>query len=149
MDETLQALTDLLLQAVPTFILVLAVHFYLKAVFYRPMDGVLKARDDATEGARRAAQASLKEASRKAAEYEAAIQAARNDIYRQQEESRRKWRQEHAATLEESRRKASETVKDARNAIAQDVADAKPELAAQSDQLAAEIVESILKESVN
>jgi F-type H+-transporting ATPase subunit b len=149
MEEILQALGGLLLKAVPTFILVVLVHFYLKGLFYRPMDRILKQRDEATEGARKLAAATLQKASERAAEYEAALQAARNEMYKEQEEYRRKWRQEQAEALEEVRHKAGELVKRARERLAGEVSEAKTSLVAQSEELAGQIADSILKGSVN
>jgi F-type H+-transporting ATPase subunit b len=133
MEETLHALGGLLLKALPTFILVVVLHFYLKRVFFRPMDKVLHARHEATEGARRLAEAS-----------EAGIRAARSDMYKEQEENRRKWRQEQAGAVKEARGKTGQMVKEAKAQLAVEVADAKEALAAESDRLAGKIAESIL-----
>jgi len=144
MDAILTALGGLLLRAMPTFFLLLLLHFYLKRMFFRPLDKVLDARRQATEGARAAAQASLDSASHKRADYEAAIRDSRADIYHEQEDNRRKWREEQAAAMEQSRRSASETVKQARAQIADEAAQATQSLAADSERLAGEITEAIL-----
>jgi len=144
MDAILTALGGLLLRALPTFLLLLALHFYLKLMFFRPLDKVLKARRQATEGTRNAARASLDAAAQKTAEYEGAIRAARAEIYREQEETRRTWRDEQAAALDESRRNASGAVNQARARIAEEAAQAKQSLAGESDRLAGEIAEAIL-----
>ena len=145
MDAILASLAELLLRAVPTFLLVVFLHFYLKFVFFAPLDKVLEARSEATSGARAAAQTSLETASRKAAEYEAAMRAARSEVYKEQEESRRVLRQQQAAALDESRRNASEMVKQARVQLADEVAGAKNLLAGESDRLASAIAQSILR----
>ena len=145
MDAILASLGELVLRAVPTLLLVVFLHFYLKYVFFAPLDKVLEARSQATGGARSAAQASLEKASRKAAEYEAAIRAARSEVYKEQEESRRLLRQRQAAALDESRRNASEMVKQARVQLADEVAGAKAVLAGESDRLASAIAQSILR----
>jgi F-type H+-transporting ATPase subunit b len=147
MDAILNPLGGLLLRALPTFLLVLVLHFYLKRVFFAPLDKVLEARRQATEGARRAAHTSLETASRKASEYEAAIRAARGEMYKEQEKTRRDWRQQQAGAIEESRRNASEMVKQARVQLAAEAADAKQSLATQSELLAGAITESILRGS--
>ncbi len=144
MDAILNALGGLLLQALPTFLLLIALHFYLKLVFYRPLDNVLASRRSATQGAREKAQASLDLADRKSAEYEAALKSARGEIYRQQEETRRQWRAEQAAAVEESRRSASEMVKLARAQLAAEAALASQTLQSESERLASEIAEAIL-----
>ncbi len=144
MDAILTALGGLLLRALPTFLLLLALHFYMKRMFFRPLDKVLEARRQATEGSRNAAQASLDAASQKSAEYEGAIRAARGELYKEQEETRREWREERTAALDQSRRSASETVKQARARIAEEAAQAKQSLAGESERLAGEIAGAIL-----
>jgi len=149
MDKTLQELGELLLKAVPTFILLVLLHFYLKRVFFRPLDKALQARNDAVEGARKLAEETQQRAERLLAEYEDALRRARADIYRDQEEIRRKWSQEHTAAAETSQRKAEALLKDSRAQLQLDVAEAKTALAAESDRLSGKIVESILRERKN
>jgi F-type H+-transporting ATPase subunit b len=144
MDAILADLGRLLLRALPTFIVLLVLHFYLKRMFFRPLDRVLEARRQATEGARNTAQAGLDTAARKRADYESAIRAARGEIYREQEETRRRWRHEQAATVEQSRRSAAETIKRARAQVAEEAAQAKLSLASESERLASQIAEAIL-----
>jgi F-type H+-transporting ATPase subunit b len=145
MDAILASLGTLLLQALPTFLLVVFLHFYLRRVFFVPLDSVLEARRDATEGAREAASASLERASRKASEYESAIRAARGEVFKEQEESRRVLRQQQAGALEESRRNASEMVRQARARLSDEAAEARRALAGESERLAGAIAESILR----
>ncbi len=149
MDALLNDLGGLLLSAIPTFVLLIALHFYLKGMFFAPLDRVLEQRRQATEGARSAAQASLQQASEKAAEYEAAIRAARGEIYKEQEAARSKQRMEQAGALEAVRRETMELARQARVDLAAEVALAKESLAGQSEQLAGAIAESILKGTRN
>jgi F-type H+-transporting ATPase subunit b len=79
MEATLHALGQILLQALPTFFLVLLLYVYLRAVFFKPMARVLAERSDAIEGSQRRAQESLERAAAKAAAYEESIRAARNE----------------------------------------------------------------------
>ena len=72
MADTLHALGGILLKAVPTFLLVLLLQFYLKKVFFQPLEKVLHTRYEATEGARKLAEQSLARAAARTAEYEAA-----------------------------------------------------------------------------
>jgi F-type H+-transporting ATPase subunit b len=145
MDAILTGLGGLLIRALPTFLLVLLLHFYLKFVFFRPLDKVLASRRSATEGAREQAQSSLDAANRKSAEYETAIRAARGEIYKEQEETRRQWRAQQAAGVEESRRSASELVKQARAQLSDEAAQAVLSLQGEGERLAGEIAEAILR----
>ncbi|MCC7174533.1 MAG: hypothetical protein IT159_04995 [Bryobacterales bacterium] len=145
MDAILAALGGLLLRALPTFLLLLLLHFYLKLVFFRPLDRVLESRRSATEGARAMAQTSLDAAGRRSAEYEAALRAARGEIYKEQEETRRQWRAQQSAAVEDSRRSASEQVKQARTQIADEAAQAALSLESESEILAGRIAEAFLR----
>jgi len=55
---------------VPTFLLVIFLHFYLKSMFFNPLEKVLKQRYEATEGSRKLAAESLERAAAKTADYE-------------------------------------------------------------------------------
>lgn len=137
------------MKALPTFLLVWLVHFYLKRMFYRPLDRVLEERYRATEGARKLAQESMEAAARKASEYEAALRDARSEIYREQDEVRKRWRRELAAAVEEARRNAEAKVGQAKADLAAGAEEARRALEAESDALAGRIVESILRRRVH
>ena len=144
METTLHALGGILLKALPTFLLVILLHFYLKRVFFRPLEQVFDKRYEASEGARRLAELTLEKASQKASEYQARIRAARSDIYKGQEEFRRKWRQEHAAALAEARHNARQVIEEARAQLAAEAVEAGQALRAESEALADQIARSIL-----
>src|SRR5437764_1668092 len=114
MDETLRALGGILLRAVPTFVLVVLLHFYLKYIFFKPLQRVLRQRYEATEGARKLAEASLAKASEKAAEYEAALRSARAETYKELELLRRQLQDDRAASVKEARARAEASVAQAR-----------------------------------
>ena len=99
MEATLHALGEILVQALPTFFLVLLLFIYLRSMFFKPLERVLAERREATEGARKKAAEALDRAQAKAAAYEEKIRAARNDLYREQEEIRRKWRDDQSAQV--------------------------------------------------
>ena len=144
MDQTLSALGDILLKALPTFSLVIFLYVYLRKMFFQPLGKVLEARREATEGARKRAEEMFHKAEQKAAEYEAALQAARAEIYREHEAERQKSLEAHAARVREARSQADAQLREARGRIAQDVAAAKQTLAAQADVLADQIIRVVL-----
>ena len=76
MDKIIHQLGELLLSALPTFLLVLFLNYYLKFVFFQPLEKALKQRYDATDGARKLAEESMQRADAKTAEYEATLRAA-------------------------------------------------------------------------
>jgi F-type H+-transporting ATPase subunit b len=147
MDATLHALGEILLKAVPTFLLVLLLHFYLKAIFFKPMESVLKKRYEATDGARKHAALSLERAAAKTAEYEAAMRAARSEVYLAQERLHKRLQEEQAATVKEARQSTERLVNQAKAQLATEVEAAKKQLAGQSDALADEIATVLLGRS--
>jgi len=144
MQETLQALGGILLKAIPTVILLIVLHFYLKAVLFGPLDRVLQKRRELTEGAQKTAEASLAAATRKADEYEAKLRDARAAVYKQQEEIRKRWLEEQAQQVAEARARSEATVKAAREGIAQDAAAARKSLQDTSATVADQIVATVL-----
>jgi len=147
MDVMLHALGGILLRAVPTFLLVVLLNFYLKRVFFKPLEKVLRKRYEATEGARKLAQQNLEQAAAKTAQYEEAMRAARARLYHSQEEMHKQMQDHHSAVVAEARGRAESAVKAAKAQLASDAAAAKGSLAAQSDALASQIAESILGRS--
>src|SRR6204780_5370661 len=106
MQTTLHALSMILLKAIPTFLLVILLHFYLKYMFFKPLEKVLRARYESTEGAQKRAAESLQKAADRTAEYEAALRSARAKIYQSQEELHRRLQEEHAAQVHAAREQA-------------------------------------------
>jgi len=147
MLETLYLLGGLLLKALPTFFLVILLHYYLKFMFFKPMEKVLGERYAATEGARKQAAESLERAAAKAAEYEAAMRAERAKVYQEAEQLHKRLQAEEDAALAAGRAAAEETIRKAREQLGQELEAAKATLAATSDALASRIAESILRRS--
>ena len=144
MEETLNALGGILLKAIPTVILLIILHFYLKAVLFGPLDRVMQKRRELTEGARKTAEDSLAAATRKADEYEAKLRDARAVVYKQQEEIRKRWLDEQAQHVADARARSESTVKAAREAIAVDAAAARKSLQDTSEAVADQIVATVL-----
>lgn len=144
MEKTIHQLGELLLTALPTFLLIGFLTIYLKYVFFQPMEKVLKQRYEATEGARKLAEQSLQRATAKTAEYEANLRAARGEIYQSQENAYKEMQERASAQIAEARAKADEAIAEARRQLTQDVEDAKAQLVQTSDSLANEIADSFL-----
>jgi F-type H+-transporting ATPase subunit b len=143
-SPTGQGLVNILQKAVPTILLLLLLHFYLKAMLFRPLAKILKDRDALTKGARQTAEESLASAERKTAEYEAKLQEARGEVYREQEEIRRKWLAEQGEQIERGRERTAATVRDAKFQISREAAAARTSLLESSGMLADQIAGSIL-----
>jgi F0F1-type ATP synthase membrane subunit b/b' len=134
-----------MLRAVPTFLLVVVLTFYLKYMFFKPLEKVLQQRYDATEGARKRAAEALELAAAKTAQYEAALRAARSEVYQAQEQAHRELAERQAAELLTVRQRTEELVRQAQRQLAEDAEILKRELAAGSDALANQIADSILR----
>lgn len=148
MDAILHALGGILLRAVPTFLLVIVLHFFLKYFFFKPFDQVMRRRYEATEGARKLAEKSLALASAKTADYESAMRAAKAEVYETQEKLHKQLQEQQAAELLKARQQAEEVLKSAKADLSRDVDAAKAGLAQESDRLANEIVDSLLRRTV-
>ena len=141
----LHALGGILLRAVPTFLLVILLHFYLKNIFFKPLEKVLHQRYEATEGARKLAEQSLEQAAAKTASYEAQLRAAKAAMYQAQEQLHKQLQEREAAALGEARKSAEAAIKLAKTQLADDVEAAKTSLAADSESLANQIAKTILR----
>ena len=145
MEQTLQQLGGLLLKAVPTIVLLIIVHFYLKVMFFGPLGKVLAERKQATEGTRQKAELLLKKATETAAAVEEQLRKANEEIYQEQEQTRHRWSADQSAQLEQARQHSRELIRKAREQIEAETAAAKRELTATSDGLANEITRIMLE----
>src|SRR4051794_8936285 len=145
MDAMLQALGGILLRAVPTFFLIILLHFYLKSIFFKPLEKVLQARSEATEGARKLAEERLAQAAAKTEQYEKALYAAKTELHQAQEKGFKGLQDRQAAMIAAARASADGAVKQAKAALAADMEAAKQTLARDSDILADRIAETILR----
>jgi F-type H+-transporting ATPase subunit b len=145
MEETLHALGGLFLRSCPTIILLIVLYIYLKAVFFSPLDALMKTRRELTEGARSAANARLKLAERRAAEYEEKLREARSQVLHEQEEARKQWLAEQSAHVEQAKAKADELIARNRIEIHEQTEKAEWDLARQAETLAEEISAAILR----
>lgn len=145
MDQMLSDVGAILLRAIPTFLLVIFLFFYLKSMFFGPLEKVLAERRAKTEGARKQAKHSIEAAELKVAEYEAQLRAARTEVFAKVESERKQWSDAQAAQIATAREKSLAQVKDARIQIAKDAEAARATLATQAESLASQIAASVLK----
>jgi len=144
MDATLHQLGGILLKAVATLVLLVLLHLYLKAVFFRPLQNVLAKRKEVTAGARAAAEAALQKVTVRSTEYDAKLKDARADIYREQEQMRKRWLDEQTQHLEEARQKTHGLIQVARQELDRSVEAAKRDLSVTAHDLAEDISNRLL-----
>jgi F-type H+-transporting ATPase subunit b len=144
MEQTLQALGGILIKAIPTALFLVFLHFFFRIMLFGPLRKILKQREELTAGARRAAEASHAEADRKTAEYETQFRNARAEVYKEQEETRRRWLADHATQIAQARSSAEAAVERAKAEIASEAAGAKQNLQETSGALADQIATAVL-----
>lgn len=144
MDKTLHDLGGIVLEGLPSFLLILILAFFVKHLYLDPLEKVLAERFRLTEGARKAAEDSLKNAGTRIAEYEEALNRARDEIYKEQAEFLRKVHTGQAEQAHEVRTDAERQVAEMKLSLAQEAEAALGHLAAQSDLLAGQIADAIL-----
>src|SRR4051795_8160955 len=103
MDQTLHDLVGLIVDGLPTFLIVLILSVCVKYLYLKPLDKVLAERYKLTEGARKAAEDSLRNADSRISEYENALSQARSGIYQEQAEFIRQLHMEQAAQVKAAR----------------------------------------------
>ena len=145
MDKMLSDVGAILLRAIPTFILVIFLFFYLKNMFFGPLEKVLAERRSKTDGARKQAKHSIEAAEMRVAQYEAQLHAARTEVFAKVDAERKQWNDVHAAQIAAAREKSLAQVKDARMQIAQQAEAARGTLATEAETLAAQIAATVLK----
>jgi F-type H+-transporting ATPase subunit b len=144
MEQTLHALGGILLKSIPTVVLLLFLYFYLKAMLFGPLTRVLKQREELTAGTRHAAEKSLKEAERKVSEYEAKMREARAEVYREQEETRKRWLADQASQVDSARERTGHTVQQAKEQMMVEITAARLTLAESAGVLADQIATTVL-----
>src|ERR1035438_2601619 len=144
MDKTLHDLGGIVLNGLPTFFLVLILVFFFKFLYLKPLEKVLAERFRLTEGARKAAEDSLKNADTKIAQYQEALNKARNEIYLEQAAFLQKVRAEQAELAQAARAESDARVKEIKLSIAKEADVARQHLESQADALAGQIADAIL-----
>jgi F-type H+-transporting ATPase subunit b len=144
MEQTLHQLGQLLLGAIPTMVLLLALFAAYRALVAGPLDRALEERYARTDGAFEQAKSDVNAADSRSLEYEKAIREARVSIFKALESRRGQALQARAAAAAEARKVATAGVQQEKEQIAQQMAVAQKGLAQDSERLANEIIRTIL-----
>ena len=145
MDKTLHDLGGIVLNGLPTFVLVLILAYFVKRLYLGPLEKVLAERFRLTEGARKAAEESLQSVGASIARYEEDLSRARAEIYREQAEFLKKVQAEQAEMLHAVRVESEQLVSAIKLSLAWESTVARESLAERSETLAAQIVDAILR----
>jgi F-type H+-transporting ATPase subunit b len=147
MEKIFVQLQEIVVRAIPTFILVILLYFYLKKMLFRPLEAVLHERARRTMGAAAEAEAKLADFLKKEGNYLLALAEARSGIYKEMEDRRKALASEQAQAVEASRARTAEVVAKAKLDIAEEAEKAKQALAGETDRLAEEIASRLLARS--
>lgn len=133
------------LSVVVVVLLVLSLYFILRRSFFNPINKILEDRDAAIHGAQRRANEKLGELEEKSRIYQDHLNAARLEIYRQQETLRSEALSRRANILAEGRQEAEGLVQSTRDELQNQVASAKNDLKSDLTKFADGIVKAILR----
>src|SRR5580658_7668919 len=144
MSQTLHDLGGIVLNALPPFFLIVLLAIFVKFLYLSPLEKVLSERFRLTEGARKAAEDSLKNADTKIAEYQEALNKARNEIYVEQAAFLQKLRAEQAELAHTVKVESDARLSEIRLSIAKEANTAREQLESQAEALAGQIADAIL-----
>jgi F-type H+-transporting ATPase subunit b len=145
METTLRQAGLLLLDSIPTIVMLLLLYALYQNVVRKPLERILAERRERIEGAMLKARADVSAAEVRTQEYEQKLREARLAIFKAQEARRQHARQLRMQALEEARQRAQAEIQAARAAVEADVAQARARLETEADRLASEIIRIILK----
>ncbi len=145
MDQTLKQVGELLLDAIPTVVILLLLYVFYRLLVLGPLRKVLAQRRERTEGAVLKARADVAEAEARTHEYEQRLRDARTAIFRGQEARRQQAQHAREQVLAQAREAAQQQIREAKAAIERDMAEARASLQGESERLANEIIRTVLK----
>lgn len=124
------------------FVLLLTV--LLDRLLLRPMTRVMSERDGAVRSARDLAETSRAKAQAASDELESKTRAARSEVYRHMEESRREALERRAQIVGETRSEVERSMTDATSRVQAQASAARAQLERDTDMMASTIVERVL-----
>jgi F-type H+-transporting ATPase subunit b len=124
--------------------LILLTGLILNGLIVGPILRVMAEREGAVKSARELAESAAAQAKAATAEFGARTQAARNDIYREMDEKRRRALARRAELLGETRARVEAEIVAARTTLQEQAAAARARLEQDASVLAGEIVERVL-----
>jgi F-type H+-transporting ATPase subunit b len=145
MDQTLKQVGELLLGAIPTIIILLLLYAAYSFLVGRPLRRILAQRRGLTEGAILKARADVAAAEARTAEYEEKLREAKSAIFKAAEARRQAAQHARDAVIAQAREAAHQQIRAAQAALEQDMNAARATLQAESELLANQIIQVVLK----
>ncbi|MGH9414267.1 MAG: hypothetical protein ACRD0Y_11085 [Terriglobales bacterium] len=144
MNKIFQELGNLLFGCIPTILLFVALHYYLKWVLYRPLQRTLDERNGRIAGRKAAAEQVLAAAEQKLAGYEASLRQRRLENYKLIETRRQEALQLGHTHIANARQQASQAMVEARQRLAAQSTEGHAQLRTSAERLAQQIVTKVL-----
>ncbi|SPE17448.1 H+transporting two-sector ATPase B/B' subunit [Candidatus Sulfotelmatomonas gaucii] len=144
MQDILQQLGDLLINAIPTALLFIVLVFAYQFLVQGPLTAVLARRRALTEGAMEDARKAIAEAESKAAEYAMRLRQARAEAYKLREQRVKQWNGERDAALDTARKAAGQKVRQARAELDAQADTARKVIQASAADLAGQALRAVL-----
>lgn len=144
MDQLFAQLGTLFVGALPSAILLILLFLYLRAVLFKPLDQILAERHAKMGGREVRAAETLRTAEQKLLQYNAALQAARSEIYASQEQLRRNLEAERDAAISAAAEQAKAQLNVVRQQLDNEVAAARTAVAQEAAQLASQITGKLI-----
>jgi len=144
MQDILQQLGELLVNAIPTAILFLMLVLAYQFLVQGPLTAVLARRRALTEGAMEDARNAIADAEAKAAEYADRLRAARAEAYKVREQRVKQWNGERDAALDAARKAAGEKVRAAKADLDAQADAARKVIQASAADLVGQVIRAVL-----
>jgi F-type H+-transporting ATPase subunit b len=144
MVEILQQVGDLMLGALPTSALFIALVLAYQFLVQGPLTRTLQERRARTEGAIEDAHRAIAQAEARAAEYANKLRKARAEIFGIREQRIKQWNAERDAALDAARKAAGIRVSQAKADLETEAGKAREAILASSGDLAGRVVRAVL-----
>jgi F-type H+-transporting ATPase subunit b len=144
MDEIIQQVGTLLLGAIPTALLFIALVLCYQFLVQKPLSRTLDERRARTEGAIEDAHRAIAKAEARAAEYANKLRQARAEIFKIREQRIKQWNAERDAALDSARKSAGLKVSQAKAELETEAGNARQAIQASAADLASQVVRAVL-----
>jgi F-type H+-transporting ATPase subunit b len=145
MEQTLRQLGELLLGAIPTGVLLLALYALYHVIVHKPLEAVLAERRKLTQGAVEQARADVAAAAARASEYESRLRDARLAVFKALDSRRKQAIEARVAAVAQARERSQQQIAAAKAQLDQETAAARATLGASSDAIANQIIQTVLR----
>jgi F-type H+-transporting ATPase subunit b len=145
MDQTLKQVGELLLGAIPTVVILLFLYAAYTTLVGRPLRRVLDERRKRTEGAILKARADVAAAEAHTQEYEERLREAKSAIFKAMESRRNAAQHARDEAISQAREIAHQQIREAKTALDQEMAAARAGLQSESERLAEQIIQTVLR----